>query len=99
MSGKLVLNYIICIQLCFHSEEVEGISLCEWGPAFPLGRIYFSAQCPPCGYGKGYRGYSTPLLHSQRSCTNEIVMSVWKIAHNSFICTIAIPTVDIGKTH
>lgn len=26
-------------------------------------------------------------------------MAVWKIAHNSFICTIAIPTVDIGKTH
>lgn len=53
MSGKLVLNYIICIQLCFHSEEVEGISLCEWGPAFPLGRIYFSLpSVPPVGMGR-----------------------------------------------
>lgn len=53
MSGKLVLNYIICIQLCFHSEEVEGITLCEWGPAFPLGRIYFSLpSVPPVGMGR-----------------------------------------------
>lgn len=54
MSGKLVLNYIICIQLCFHSEEVaKGISLCEWGPAFPLGRIYFSPpSVPPVGMGR-----------------------------------------------